>query len=70
MKNTSPSEQTEPNSFNDSGSASASDMNAARRRRWSYESLAAVPEMAVAFRAFSFRALCQESVLFLEEVSK
>lgn len=70
LKTTSPSQQTEPNSFNDSGSASASEVNAARRRRWSYESLASVPEMAVAFRSFSFRALCQESVLFLEEVSK
>ena len=61
---------TEPTSFGESGSASESDIKAARRRKWNYETLATVPEMAVAFRAFSFRALCQESVLFLEEVSK
>eukprot|EP00904_Undaria_pinnatifida_P008883 jgi/Undpi1/5124/HiC_scaffold_19.g08476.m1 len=40
------------------------------RRHWSYENLAAVPGMAAAFRAFAFRALCEESVVFLEEVSR
>lgn len=66
------SELTESGSFQDSqsGSVSASDVTTPRRRKWSYESLAAVPGMAAAFRAFAFRALCQESVLFLEEIVK
>ena len=37
---------------------------------WSYDKMASVPKMAEAFRAFAWRALCQESVMFLEEVSK
>ncbi|CAM9933000.1 unnamed protein product, partial [Sphacelaria rigidula] len=37
---------------------------------WNYEVLAANPRLASAFRTFAFRALCQESVLFLEEVTK
>ena len=50
--------------------ASGSDVALPRKRTWSYETLAAVPGMAAAFRAFAFRALCQESVLFLEEAKK
>lgn len=72
LKKNDVSELTEPESFQDaqSGSASATDMPSTSRRKWDYESLAVVPELAAAFRAFAFRALCQESVLFLEEVSK
>eukprot|EP00903_Cladosiphon_okamuranus_P005905 g5839.t1 len=40
------------------------------RTKWSYDKMAAVPAVAEAFRAFAWRALCQESVMFLEEVSK
>eukprot|EP00904_Undaria_pinnatifida_P008877 jgi/Undpi1/5119/HiC_scaffold_19.g08471.m1 len=50
--------------------ASGSDAALPRKKSWSYENLAAVPGMAAAFRAFAFRALCQESVLFLEEAKK
>lgn len=37
---------------------------------WTYDKIAANPHMAAAFRAFANRALCQESVWFLEEVSR
>lgn len=40
------------------------------RTKWSYDKMAAVPAVAEAFRAFAWRALCQESVMFLEEVTK
>lgn len=40
------------------------------RTEWSYDKMASVPAVADAFRAFAWRALCQESVMFLEEVSK
>lgn len=40
------------------------------RARWSYDKMAAVPLVAEAFRAFAWRAMCQESVMFLEEVTK
>lgn len=40
------------------------------RTKWSYDKMAAVPAVAEAFRTFAWRALCQESVMFLEEVSK
>ncbi|CAB1112271.1 unnamed protein product [Ectocarpus sp. CCAP 1310/34] len=32
--------------------------------------MAKVPEVAEAFRGFAHRALCQESIMFLEEVTK
>ncbi|CAM9709543.1 unnamed protein product [Ascophyllum nodosum] len=41
-----------------------------RSMNWSYDKMASVPKMAEAFREFAWRALCQESVMFLEEVSK
>lgn len=44
--------------------------SSAPSRMWSYDRMAAVPAVAEAFRAFAWRALCQESVMFLEEVSK
>lgn len=37
---------------------------------WNYDKIAANEAMAEAFRAFANRALCQESVWFLEEVSR
>lgn len=37
---------------------------------WNYEKIAANPSVAEAFRAFANRALCQESIWFLEEVSR
>ncbi|CAM9900504.1 unnamed protein product, partial [Laminaria digitata] len=37
---------------------------------WNYDKIAANEGMAEAFRAFANRALCQESVWFLEEVSR
>lgn len=37
---------------------------------WTYEHVAAVPEVAAEFEEFARRALCQESVLFLQEVSR
>lgn len=37
---------------------------------WNYDKMASVPEVAEAFRAFAWRALCQESVMFLEEVAR
>ena len=37
---------------------------------WNYDKIAANDGMAEAFRAFANRALCQESVWFLEEVSR
>lgn len=40
------------------------------RTKWSYDRIATVPAVEEAFRAFAWRALCQESVMFLEEVSK
>eukprot|EP00752_Nemacystus_decipiens_P007141 g6394.t1 len=40
------------------------------RTEWSYDKMATVPAVAEAFRAFAWRALCQESVMFLEEVAK
>ena len=40
------------------------------RTKWSYDKMAGVPAVAEAFRAFAWRALCQESVMFLEEVTK
>lgn len=54
----------------ESHSASANDMQTPRRRKWTYESLAVVPGLASSFRQFAFRALCQESVIFLEEINK
>lgn len=38
--------------------------------KWDYEKIARVPELASAFRAFAHRALCKESVCFLEEVTR
>lgn len=38
--------------------------------KWSYDAMATVPEVAEAFRGFAHRALCQESIMFLEEVAK
>lgn len=38
--------------------------------KWDYELIASVPEMAETFRTFANRALCQESVCFLEEVTR
>ncbi|CAM9534377.1 unnamed protein product [Sphacelaria rigidula] len=38
--------------------------------KWSYDKMAQMPAVAEAFRAFAWRALCQESVMFLEEVRK
>ncbi|CAM9817612.1 unnamed protein product [Ectocarpus sp. 6 AP-2014] len=40
------------------------------RTKWSYDTMATVPEVAEAFRGFAHRALCQESIMFLEEVTK
>lgn len=40
------------------------------REKWDYEKIASVPEVASAFRAFAHRALCKESVSFLEEVKR
>ncbi|CAM9173461.1 unnamed protein product [Ectocarpus fasciculatus] len=40
------------------------------RTKWSYDTMATVPEVAEAFRGFAHRALCQESIMFLEEVAK
>lgn len=40
------------------------------RTKWSYDKMASVPAVAEAFRAFAWRALCQESIMFLEEVAK
>lgn len=37
---------------------------------WTYERVAAVPEFAAAFEEFARKALCQESVLFLQEVTR
>ncbi|CAM9916653.1 unnamed protein product, partial [Sphacelaria rigidula] len=37
---------------------------------WNYEKIAKDPKVADAFRAFAHRALCQESVSFLEEVTR
>ena len=37
---------------------------------WTYDKIAVNSPMAEAFRAFANRALCQESVWFLEEVSR
>lgn len=45
-------------------------MASTMRTKWSYDKMASVPAVAEAFRAFASRALCQESILFLEEVSK
>ena len=45
-------------------------MASAMRTKWSYDKMASVPAVAEAFRAFAWRALCQESIMFLEEVSK
>lgn len=41
-----------------------------QRQRWNYERIASFPGLADAFRAFAHRALCQESVCFLEEVTR
>lgn len=48
----------------------ANNINMVHRRRWNYETIARIPAMAQAFRAFAHRALCQESVAFLEEVAR
>ncbi|CAM9298964.1 unnamed protein product [Scytosiphon promiscuus] len=40
------------------------------RTNWSYDKMASVPAVAEAFRAFAWRALCHESVMFLEEVAR
>ncbi|CAM9245243.1 unnamed protein product, partial [Sphacelaria rigidula] len=37
---------------------------------WTYERVAAVPEFTAAFEEFARKALCQESVLFLQEVTR
>lgn len=37
---------------------------------WNYEKIAQNEAMAEAFRAFANRALCQESLWFLEEVAR
>lgn len=37
---------------------------------WSYDFVASTPEMASSFEEFARKALCQESVLFLQEVSR
>ncbi|CAM9176234.1 unnamed protein product [Hapterophycus canaliculatus] len=37
---------------------------------WTYDKIAANQSMAAAFRAFANRALCQESIWFMEEVSR
>lgn len=37
---------------------------------WTYEHVVAVPEVGAAFEDFARRALCHESVLFLQEVSR
>lgn len=37
---------------------------------WNYETIARDPEVSEAFREFAHRALCQESVDFLEEVTR
>lgn len=37
---------------------------------WNYDKIAANEDMAEAFRTFANRALCQESVWFLEEVAR
>lgn len=37
---------------------------------WTYDKIAVDNSMAEAFRVFANRALCQESVWFLEEVSR
>ncbi|CAN0197226.1 unnamed protein product [Pylaiella littoralis] len=42
----------------------------ALRTRWSYDNMASVPAVQDAFRAFASRALCQESIMFLDEVAK
>lgn len=44
--------------------------SSAASKKWSYDRMAARPGMAEAFREFAWRALCQESVMFLEEVTK
>lgn len=44
--------------------------NAQSPHMWTYDKIAANPSMASAFRTFANRALCQESVWFLEEVSR
>lgn len=38
--------------------------------QWSYDKMTTMPAVAEAFRVFAWRALCQESVMFLEEVTK
>lgn len=40
------------------------------RGGWNYETIASTPLVADAFRSFAKRALCLESVCFLEEVSR
>lgn len=40
------------------------------RTKWSYDTMATVPEVEEAFRGFAHRALCQESIMFLKEVAK
>ncbi|CAM9915419.1 unnamed protein product [Ectocarpus fasciculatus] len=42
----------------------------AAQQMWTYDKIAVNSPMAEAFRAFANRALCQESVWFLEEVSR
>ncbi|CAM9298667.1 unnamed protein product [Scytosiphon promiscuus] len=44
--------------------------NAQSPQMWTYDKIAADQSMAAAFRSFANRALCQESVWFLEEVSR
>ena len=54
----------------DGGSGVVRTSSMTLRTKWSYEKMAQVPAVAEAFRAFAWRALCQESVMFLEEVTK
>ncbi|CAM9850661.1 unnamed protein product [Scytosiphon promiscuus] len=37
---------------------------------WTYERVVAIPEVSAAFEAFTRKALCQESLLFLKDVTK
>lgn len=73
MKKVDAPEVTERDSLRDPHSCSAFASNPATSnywQKWSYETLVSVPELASAFRAFAFKALCLDSVEFLEEVSK
>eukprot|EP00903_Cladosiphon_okamuranus_P005900 g5834.t1 len=52
------------------GSRGSADSGGYSQHMWNYDKIAMNPPLAEAFKAFANRALCQESVWFLEEVSR